>query len=185
MLSRLRERLYVPLLLTPALAVVIVLFMGGLVMGLLQSLGYMPVIGSYEFNLSAYFNVFRDRAFLGALGLTIWISFATTILSTILAIVSALVLRQSLWGKKVTSFIFQLNVPVPHIVGAVAIMFLFAEWNALPYHLCPRPDANSGRFSAPGVRPVGYGRHPRISVEDHRLHGGDPAGCNPILGGQL
>ena len=37
------------LLLSPALFVVLVLFTGGLVLGFLQSLDYMPLIGKYDF----------------------------------------------------------------------------------------------------------------------------------------
>ena len=87
----------------------------------------MPVIGQYEFSVDAYINVFNDPAFLRSLGLTCWIGFATTILSTVLAVICVLTLRQSLWGKKVATFIFQLNVPVPHIVGAIAVVFLFSQ----------------------------------------------------------
>ncbi len=122
-----RERARVPLLLAPAMAVVIFLFMGGLILGLVQSFGYMPVIGQTDFNFNAYINILHDKAFLGALLQTIWISFSSTILSTILAIICALVLRQSLVGKKIVSFIFQLNVPLPHIVGAIAILFLVSQ----------------------------------------------------------
>ena len=122
-----RERLSVPVLLAPAMAVVIVLFMGGLLMGLAQSFGYLPVIGQTDFNLKGYINILHDEAFIQALLQTIWISFSSTIFSTVLAIICALVLRQSLVGKKVISFIFQLNVPLPHIVGAIAISFLLSQ----------------------------------------------------------
>jgi putative spermidine/putrescine transport system permease protein len=125
-------------MLAPVMAVVLLLFMGGLFLGLIQSFGYMPVIGQTDFNLNAYVNIFNDPAFKGALLQTIWISFTSTILSTILAIICALVLRQTLFGKKLTSFIFQLNVPVPHIVGAIAILFLFSQSgmiSRITYHL--------------------------------------------------
>lgn len=127
MLADLRDRLRVPIMLAPALAVVIVLFMGGLIMGLMQSFGYMPIIGQTDFNLNGYINIFTDEAFLRSLALTCWIGFTSSLLSTILAIVAALVLRRNLWGKRFTTFVFQLNVPVPHIVGAVGIIFLFSQ----------------------------------------------------------
>lgn len=114
-------------MLAPAFAVIIVLFMGGLIMGLMQSFGYMPIIGKTDFNLDGYINIFTDEAFLRSLALTCWIGFTSSILSTILAIVAALVLRQNLWGKRFTTFVFQLNVPVPHIVGAIGIIFLFSQ----------------------------------------------------------
>jgi len=127
MLANLRERLKVPAMLLPALLVVIVLFMGGLIMGFMQSLGYMPIIGKTDLTFEAYINIFTDEDFLRSLALTSWIGFSSTIISTILAVICALVLRQSLRGKRVVTFIFQLNVPVPHIVGAIAVIFLFSQ----------------------------------------------------------
>lgn len=127
MLADLRDRLRVPMMLAPALTVVIVLFMGGLIMGLMQSFGYMPIIGKTDLNLNAYVNIFTDESFLRSLALTCWIGFTSSIVSTMLAIITALVLRQNLWGKRLATFIFQLNVPVPHIVGAIGIIFLFSQ----------------------------------------------------------
>jgi putative spermidine/putrescine transport system permease protein len=122
-----RERLRVPLMLSPALAVILILFMGGLVMGVMQSLGYMPIIGRYDLTLDAYRNIFTREDFYRSLILTVWIGFASTVLSTILAIGCALVLRQAFRGKRGVTFIFQFNIPIPHIVGAIGILFLFSQ----------------------------------------------------------
>ncbi|MCP4166955.1 MAG: sugar ABC transporter permease [Chloroflexi bacterium] len=127
MLANLKERMQVPLLLLPAMSVVFVLFMGGLIMGFMQSLGYMPIIGKTDITFDAYINIFTDEDFLRSLLLTAWIGFAATIFSTILAVIFALVLRQNLRGKRITTFIFQLNVAVPHIVGAIGVIFLFSQ----------------------------------------------------------
>lgn len=126
-LEHLRERLNLLFMLTPALVVVIVLFMGGLIMGVSQSLGYMPMIGKTEITLRAYANILSDQNFLKSLALTCWIGFTSSILSTVLAIIAALVLRQNLLGMRLTTFIFQLNIPVPHIVGAIGVIFLFSQ----------------------------------------------------------
>jgi putative spermidine/putrescine transport system permease protein len=122
-----RERLRVPLMLAPAMAVILLLFLGGLILGLMQSFEYMPVIGKYDFTLQAYVDIFTDETFLRSLALTCWIGFASTILATVLAIICALILRQDFPGKRFVTFIFQLNVPIPHIVGAIAVMFLFTQ----------------------------------------------------------
>lgn len=122
-----REKLRIPLLLAPALVVVLLLFMGGLLLGLAQSLNYMPIIGKNDFSFEAYVNVLTNPGFLNSLLLTIWIGFASTILSTILAIGCALVLRHEFRGKRSVTFLFQLNIPIPHIVGAIGILLLFAQ----------------------------------------------------------
>ena len=127
MLANLRERARLPLMLLPSLAVVLILFSGGLILGFMQSLGYLPAIGQYDLSFKAYRHVFADPAFLRGLLLTCWLGFTTTILSMILATVCALVLRQRLRGKRIVSFIFQFNIPVPHILGAIAVLLLLSQ----------------------------------------------------------
>jgi putative spermidine/putrescine transport system permease protein len=123
----LRDKLRIPLLLAPALTVVIVLFFGGLSLALMQSFNYMPVLGKNDFSFQAYVNVFQDPRFLSGLALTFWIGTATMILSMTLAVICALVLRQAIRGRRAGSFLFQLNIPIPHIVGAVAMTFLLSQ----------------------------------------------------------
>lgn len=122
-----RERLGVWWMLAPALVVILLLFMGGLILGLLQSLNYLPIIGKTNLNLHAYRSIFADPQFRRSLILTIQIAFTSTIVATVLAIVCALVLRQRFPGRPMITFLFQLNLPIPHLVGAVAIMMLATQ----------------------------------------------------------
>lgn len=122
-----RERLHIRLLLAPATLVIVVLFIGGLVTGLAQSFGYMPLIGSFDLSLDAYVNVFTDNGFLRSLLLTFWVSLTSTGLATILAVVCALALRRDFPGKRLVMFVFQLNIPVPHLVGAIGTLFLLSQ----------------------------------------------------------
>jgi putative spermidine/putrescine transport system permease protein len=117
----------IPLMLAPALTVIIALFGGGLLSALLQSLGYMPLIGRHELNLDSYQQILTDPVFYRSLGLTLWISLVSTSLATILAVISALALRRPFRGKRGVTFIYQLNLPIPHLVGAVGILLLFAQ----------------------------------------------------------
>jgi putative spermidine/putrescine transport system permease protein len=118
-------------LLLPALLVVIVLFAGGLVLGILQSLNYMPIIGKTEFNLDAYVEIFNDRVFWESLWLSLRIAFISTAISTLLAVATALLIFNTARGRRVTTFIYQFNLPIPHIVGAVAMLFLLAQGGLL------------------------------------------------------
>ena len=121
------RRLRVPLMLSGALGVIALLFMGGLVLGVMQSFGMEPLAGTYTLTLTHYVNVFTDPRFVDALLLTLKVSIATTVLTSVLAVISALVLRQSLWGKKLVTFIFQLNIPIPHVMGGIAAIFLLSR----------------------------------------------------------
>jgi len=121
------NRLKLFLMLTPALAVIVLLFGGGLLLALLQSVGYVPAIGRTDFSLEAYRRVFRDPAFGSSLLLTLWIAGVSTAVSTILALIVALILRRAFPGKRLATFIFQSNLPIPHLVGAIGILFLFSQ----------------------------------------------------------
>jgi putative spermidine/putrescine transport system permease protein len=121
------KRVTIPLMLAPAVMVIMLLFGGGLLMALLQSVGYVPAIGRTDFNLAAYRQVLADPAFGRSLVLTIWIAGVSTAVSTLLALIAALTLRRAFRGKRVATFIFQSNLPIPHLVGAIAILFLFSQ----------------------------------------------------------
>ena len=121
------DRLRITLLLTPAMAVIIILFLGGMAFGLARSFNYMPIIGLVDPNLSAYVNVLTDRDFLLSFVLTFHIAFTSTVISAVLAVGAALVLRHTFVGKKFVTFLFQLNLTIPHIVGAVGILYLFSQ----------------------------------------------------------
>ncbi len=114
-------------MLAPALAVVLLLFGGGLLLALLQSVGIAPLAGQTEFTLAAYRRIFTQEEFYRSLLLTLWIAGSSTALSTVLAVGAALVLRRPFRGKRWVTFIFQLNIPIPHLVGAVGILFLFSQ----------------------------------------------------------
>lgn len=115
------------ILISPALIVILVLFIGGLIFGLARSFNYFPLIGLNDPNLDAYRNLFTSSGFLRSLALTLWIALASTFISTVIAIGIGLVLRESFRGRRTSTFLFQLNLPIPHIVGAIGILFLFTQ----------------------------------------------------------
>lgn len=121
------ERLKIVLMLAPAMTVLGVLFFGGLLAGVLRSFGVMPVIGLTEPSLDAYRAVFADPDFLWSLLLTFHIAFTSTAISAVLAVAAALLLRRSFAGRGVVAFLFQLNLTVPHIVGAIGILYLVSQ----------------------------------------------------------
>ncbi len=122
-----KNRLKIPLLLAPALTVILLFFVGGLLLAVMQSLGYMPIIGRNEVSLDAYRAIFSREDFYKSLLLTTWIGVISTAVSTIFAIISALALRQVTYGRRMITFIFQINLPIPHVVGAIGILFLFSQ----------------------------------------------------------
>ncbi|MCQ3804709.1 MAG: ABC transporter permease subunit [bacterium] len=119
------QRLSISFLLAPALAVIILLFLGGLITGLLRSLNYFPLIGLNDFNFEAYVAIFTDNGFIQSLVLTFHIAFTSTLISCILAVAAALLLRPAFRGKRIVHFFFSLNLTIPHLVGAIGVLYLF------------------------------------------------------------
>ena len=121
------DRLKIFLLLAPVLTILIVMFLGGLAIGLLRSFNYMPIIGLTKPNIDAYISIFTSKEFYVSFGLSLYIAITSTVISSILAIGSALLLRRNFIGRSITQFLFQLNLTVPHLVGAIGILYLFSQ----------------------------------------------------------
>lgn len=118
-------RIKIALLLAPALILIGLLFTGGIVAALVQSLGYMPAIERTEVSLAAYREVLGDRDFLDSLLLTLYVAGASTIISTFLAVLAALMLRRS--SGRVSAVVFQLPITIPHLVAAVGIALVVSQ----------------------------------------------------------
>ena len=114
-------------MLLPAFLVLFLLFGGGLIVGLGQSLGYFPIIGMTDLTTQHYVDVFTDRNFLQSLWLTFRIAFWSTFLSCVLAVLFALVLRERFKGSRIATFLFQVPLPIPHLVAANGIVLLVTQ----------------------------------------------------------
>ncbi|MCB0128952.1 MAG: sugar ABC transporter permease [Caldilineaceae bacterium] len=121
------ERVRIWLMLTPALVVILGLFLGGVIVVLGQSLDYMPIIGLRDPTLRHYGNILSDWDFYASLLLTLYIALASTALAVVIAIILALVLRQRFAGSRFVTFLFQLPLPVPHLVAAAGFVLLLTQ----------------------------------------------------------
>lgn len=121
------QRLRPWLLLAPALFVVVVLFLGGFAFAVAQSFGYLPFLDQDVLSLDAYRELFRDPALRASFVLTFRIAFLATLVSATLAIVFGLLLRGTRRGRRLGTLLFQLNLPVPHAVGATAMILLLGQ----------------------------------------------------------
>jgi len=115
------------LLLSPALAIVVVLFLGGLGLGVAQSFGYLPVLGRSSWSFDAYRAAWHDPAVRASVALTLRIALLATIFSSVLGVAGALVLRATRRGRRLASLVFQYNLSVPHVVGALCMLLLLQQ----------------------------------------------------------
>jgi putative spermidine/putrescine transport system permease protein len=111
------------LLLLPAVSIIAVLFGGGLLLALLQSVGLLGVTTDGTLSLVAYQQALSSGDFWRSLGLSLYIAFTATALSTLLSTGLALLLqRAGRWA----SFACQLTLPIPHLVGIAGILLLLS-----------------------------------------------------------
>jgi putative spermidine/putrescine transport system permease protein len=121
------DRRRIALLLAPALLVLGGLFLTGLGLTLLRSFRYFPALGLTQPDLSAYATILTAPGFLKSLAVSLWIATASTLIAATLALGAALLLRQTFPGRALVSFLVQLNLTIPHIVGAIGILYLFSQ----------------------------------------------------------
>lgn len=137
------------LLITPAFLLVGGLFLAALGLGLVRSFRYMPALGLTEPDLAAYAAILTAPGFLASLGLSLWIAAVSTLIAATLALLSALLLRQTFPGRALISFLFQLNLTIPHVVGAIGILYLFSQSGSFA-----RLAHAAGLIAAPGEFPA-------------------------------
>ena len=121
------RRATLALLLAPALLVLVGLFGGGLAVGVARSLGHSPVAGDLSLGLDAYRAVLADPRIRASFGLTLYIAAIATALSVVLGIAAAALLRGALRGRRLALFLFQVNLTIPHLVGAIGILYLVSQ----------------------------------------------------------
>jgi putative spermidine/putrescine transport system permease protein len=128
--AKVTDRTRIFLLLAPALIVLGGLFLTGLGLTLLRSLRYSPGLGMTDPDLTAYAAILTDPGFLRSLALSLWIATASTLIAATLAVGAALLLRRTFPGRALASFLVQLNLTIPHIVGAIGLAYLVSQSGA-------------------------------------------------------
>lgn len=112
--------------LLPALLVLTVLFLGGLISAIAQSVGYFPVIGMHELTLKYYHQVLGHHEFLASLLYTFYIALVSTLLATVLGVFLAWYLTVKTQGRA-AGILYRLPIAVPHLVAALMLVFLLSQ----------------------------------------------------------
>ena len=115
----------------PALAVVVVLFGGGLLLGLIQSLGHLPAAGLKSLSLEHFSSILAAPDFLQSLQLTLYIALSSTAIAAAASIALAMFLLALSERNRLIHFIFQIPLTVPHLVIAVAMVFMLSPTGLL------------------------------------------------------
>jgi putative spermidine/putrescine transport system permease protein len=136
-------------LLAPALILIVLLFVGGLVLGLLQALGHTPGTGLGSLTLNHFVAVFTDPDFTESLLLSLVISMSSTFSAAIISIFLAPILVYGAKENRLLHFVLQIPLTVPHLVAAVSFLFLLS-----PAGIVSRLCSFSGLIGSPSSFPL-------------------------------
>jgi len=121
----------VGLLLAPALAIVGVFFVGGVAQAVAQSLGYQPYLPSSRISPDAYVELWNDPAIRASLLLTARVAAVSTTSAAVLGVTAALLIRSLRRSRSWVAAVFQANLAVPHLVGALCMLLLLSQSGSL------------------------------------------------------
>jgi putative spermidine/putrescine transport system permease protein len=119
--------------LAPTLGVLALLFLGGFLQGLFQSLGYMPILNQNEFSLETYQSLMQSNDFWKSLVLTFKVAFLSSILAGILGLFVTLCIFMFIENNRKRKWLtlsnraFKIPLIIPHIVGAYLMVLLFMQ----------------------------------------------------------
>lgn len=157
--AKVRERKVIWLIL-PTMAVLVTLFVGGFVFGILQSLGFFSVIADSEqkISLDAYLAAFQNETVRSGIILTFRVAILSTVLSTIIALAISLMISRTKRFQSVLISITQFNIPIPHVVAATGVLLTFSQ-SGIVSRLTNHVGITDGSSDFPIITndPFGYG----------------------------
>ncbi len=129
-----KKKLTPYLLLVPQL-ILSLLFLIGLITGIIQSLGVIPVFGLTEPTLEYYKEVLTKPDMMASVAYSLHIAFASAIISTVGGVIVSAAIISSGKMKKLTMSIVNLPVIIPHVVVALFTLNICAQ-NGILARIC-------------------------------------------------
>ncbi|MCI0551817.1 MAG: ABC transporter permease subunit [Anaerolineae bacterium] len=134
--------------LAPAMTIVLILLGASLFYAIAESLGIISVIGQNEITLSAFRDTLNFHSeFWISLGFSLWISIASTLISSAVALLLAVWLSEH--RGNTDTLALNWNLAFPHLVWSVALLLFLSQSGLLA-----RWAAMIGLISAPVDFPV-------------------------------
>ncbi len=131
-MSNLKEKLKPYLLLSPVLFILITIFVSGIIMGVIQSLGYFKAIGLTKITLKYYKDVLTSKRFLASLGFSLYTSFISSIIAIICGVLLSYAILQVKGKKEIIESIYRVPIIVPHIVSVLLIYNILSQTGIIP-----------------------------------------------------
>lgn len=116
----------------PVMVIIIGIFILGLIMGLLQSLGYFKAVGLTEITLNYYKEVLRNKDFISSLGFSLYISIISSLIAVVLGVLLAYCIVESQGKGRLADIIFMIPISIPHVVAVIMVYNTLSQSGILP-----------------------------------------------------
>lgn len=121
------KKWYPYILLSPALTVLFLLFLGGVLLGLSQSLGYFPILGLDDPTFKYYIEVWSSPEFFHSLIFSLFIAFTSSILTVVIGVFFAYQLIKLKGENRIVNFLYKLPIIVPHIIASLMVFLILTQ----------------------------------------------------------
>ena len=122
-----KRKQIMPLLLMLPFTLVTLLVLAAIVNILVQSLGYMPVFGLYDFTLRYYIEELKRPEVLSSLAVSLKIALMSSVISAVIGTLICAALVQTRKDRGLMLYTVRLPILVPHTVVAVFTVALLAQ----------------------------------------------------------
>ncbi|MGL4913475.1 MAG: ABC transporter permease [Romboutsia sp.] len=126
-----KEKLKPYILLTPVFIVLFSLVSVGMIVCILQSIGYFPIIGLNEITLDYYKEILSDSSFIKSLLFSLSTCAISSIISVIGGVAIAYMLIRDNKYSKIRKSLIRIPVIIPHIVVVLLIFTVFSQSGVL------------------------------------------------------
>lgn len=114
-------------LLLPFVLIMTLIFLVGLINGIIQSLGYIPLIGLNKLTFDFYIEVIRDKEFIASLAYTFYIALISSTLSVIVGVAVAFLLNKVKKDNTIAYMLYKTPIIIPHLVAVLLVLYLFSQ----------------------------------------------------------
>ena len=121
------RRLTPYILILPFLCMMGFVFAGGLLQAVVQSTGYMPVLGMYDVSLRYYVQLLQNARFMSSLWYTFYIAFVSAALSVAFGTLIAFAVDKSRSGDKLSYTLYKVPIIIPHLVVVILVIQIFFQ----------------------------------------------------------
>ena len=116
-----------PYIMIMPVLMLMILFIHGLINGIIQSFGIIPAIGLKDFTLDYYKMIFENKNIILGIKQSIYISLVSSIFAIIIGIVISYVVSTTGLMKRKIFQLFKIPIIVPHMVSALLIINIFSQ----------------------------------------------------------